>query len=144
MGSNSKESEIPMEVEKVDDDAYRSAVLLCFSRVLPAILNAAIDMNLFDVIAKAKSCSDDSSFSASEIASLLPNQHPQLANRLERMLPLLVSYSLLRCSIRTDEDGKRERVYALTPVGQYFAYDDQGISLAPLSTLLHRGFHDLW
>lgn len=137
MGSNSK------EVEKVDD-AYRSAVLLCFSRVLPAILNAAIDINLFDVIAKAKGSSDDSSFSASEIASLLPNQHPQLANRLERMLPLLVSYSLLRCSIRTNQDGKRERVYSLTPVGQYFAYDHQGISLAPLSTLLHRGFHDLW
>jgi len=146
MGSNSKESEVPLEVEKVDD-AYRSAVLLCFSRVLPAVLNAAIDLNLFDVIAKAKSksSSDKSSFfSASEIASLLPNQHPQLANRLERMLPLLVSYSLLHCSIRINEDGKKERVYALAPVGQYFAYDDEGISVAPLSTLLHRGFHDLW
>ncbi|KAK7349010.1 hypothetical protein VNO80_23832 [Phaseolus coccineus] len=143
MGSNSKDSEVPLEVEKVDD-AYRSAVLLSFSSVLPAVLNAAIDMNLFDLIAKAKSSCDDSSFSASEIASLLPNQHPQLANRLERMLPLLASYSLLHCSIRTDEDGKKERVYALSPVGEYFAYDDEGISMAPLSTLLHRGFHDLW
>lgn len=144
MSSNSKDSEVSLEVEKLDD-SYRTAVLLCFSNVLPAVLNAAIDMNLFDVIAKAKSsCDDHSSFSASEIASLLPNQHPQLANRLQRMLPLLVSYSLLHCSIRTNEDGKKERVYALSPVGEYFAYDDEGISMAPLSTLLHRGFHDLW
>ncbi|KAK7407779.1 hypothetical protein VNO78_09857 [Psophocarpus tetragonolobus] len=141
MDSNSEESKVS-QVEKVDD-AYLSAVLLCFSRVLPAVLNAAIDLNLFDIIAKAKS-SCDSSLSASEIASLFQNQHPQLANRLERILPLLASYSLLNCSIRTNEDGKRERVYALTPVGQYFAFDSEGISLAPLQTLLHRGFHDLW
>ncbi|KAK7407780.1 hypothetical protein VNO78_09858 [Psophocarpus tetragonolobus] len=127
-----------------EDDAYLCAVLLCFSRVLPAVLNAAVDINLFDIIAKAKS-SCDSSLSASEIASLLPNQHPQLANRLERMLPLLASYSLFDCSIRTNEDGKRERVYSLSPVGQYFAFDkDDGSSLAPLQTLIHSGFHDIW
>ncbi|KAK7349006.1 hypothetical protein VNO80_23828 [Phaseolus coccineus] len=144
MSSNSKENEVSLEVEKVDD-AYLSAVLLCYSNVLPAVLNAAIDMDLFDVIAKAKSSCDDSSFSASQIASLLPNQHPQLAARLERMLPLLASYSLFHCSIRTNEDGKKERVYALSPVGEYFSYDhDERISLAPLSTLFHRGFHDLW
>ncbi|KAL9324804.1 hypothetical protein ACSQ67_005449 [Phaseolus vulgaris] len=143
MSSNSKENGVSLEVEKVDD-SYLSAVLLCFSSVLPAVLNAAIDMNLFDVIAKAKSCCDDASFSASQIASLIPNEHPQLANRLERMLPLLVSYSLLHCSIRSNEDGKRERVYALSPVGEYFAYDHEGNSVAPLSTLFHRGFHNLW
>jgi len=144
MGSNSKENEVSLEVEKVDD-SYLSAMLLCFSNVLPTVLNAAIDMNLFDVIAKAKSCCDDASFSASQIASLVPNQHPELANRLERMLPLLASYSLLHCSIRSNEDGKKERVYAISPVGQYFSYDhDEGTSLAPLSTLFHRGFHNLW
>lgn len=143
MSSNSRESQVHPEIAKVEDP-YLSAVLLCFSRVLPAVLNAAIDLNLFDIIAKAQS-SCDSSFSASEIASLLPNQHPQLANRLERILPLLASYSLLNCSIRTNEDGKRERVYALSPVGAYFAFDkDEGSSLAPLSSLIHRGFHDMW
>ncbi|KAK7407782.1 hypothetical protein VNO78_09861 [Psophocarpus tetragonolobus] len=138
MDSLSKQIQVPPE------DAYLSPVLLCFSRVLPAVLNAAIDINLFDIIAKAKS-SRDSSLSASEIASLFPNQHPKLANRLERMLPLLASYSLFNCSIRTNEDGERERVYSLSPVGQYFAFDeDDGTSLAPLSSLIHRGYEDLW
>ncbi|XP_061355206.1 isoliquiritigenin 2'-O-methyltransferase-like [Gastrolobium bilobum] len=143
MSSNSKENELPREVAKVDD-AYLSALLLCFSRIFPAILNAAIDLNLFDIIAKKQS-SCGSSLSASEIASLLPNyEHPELANRLERMLTVLASYSLLNCSIRTNEDGKRERVYALSPIGQYFASDNDGGSLGPLSTLVHRGYYDIW
>ncbi|XP_020207589.1 isoliquiritigenin 2'-O-methyltransferase isoform X1 [Cajanus cajan] len=142
MSSNSNKSTLPKEAGEVDD-AYLSATLLCFSRILPAVLNAAIDINLFDIIAKAES-SCHASLSASQIASLLPNQHPQLANRLERILPLLASYSLLDCSIRTNQDGKTERVYSLSPVGKYFAFDNDGSSLAPLTTLINRGFHDLW
>lgn len=144
MGSSSKQNElIPSEVEKVDD-AYLSALLLCFSRVFPAILNAAVDLNLFDIIAKTQSSSNGSSLSASEIASQLPNQHPELADRLERMLPVLASHSLLTCSIRINGEGKRERVYDLSPVGQYFASDNDGGSLAPLSTLVHRGLNSVW
>ncbi|KAL2347211.1 hypothetical protein Fmac_001211 [Flemingia macrophylla] len=142
MSSNSKQIQLPIEVAKVDD-GYLSAVLLCVSRVFPAVLNAAIDINLFDIIAKAHS-SCDSTLSSSQIASLLPNQHPQLANRLDHILPLLASYSLLDCSIRTNHDGTRDRVYSLSPVGKYFAFDTDGSSLATLSTLVHRGLHDLW
>ena len=139
--NNSKQNQlISKEFAKVDD-AYLSALLLTFSRIFPAILNAAIDLDLFEIISKAQS---SSGMSASEIASKLPNQHPDLANRLERMLPSLASHSLLTCSIRTNEDGKKERVYALSPVGKYFTLDEDGGSLAPLSTLVHRGYHDLW
>ncbi|RDX81973.1 hypothetical protein CR513_37296, partial [Mucuna pruriens] len=45
-------------------------------------------------------------------------------------------YSLLICSIPTNEDAQRERVYALSPVGQFFSYDNDGSSLPPLSTLI--------
>ncbi|RHN78895.1 putative methyltransferase [Medicago truncatula] len=120
---------------------YLSALLLCFSRIFPAILNAPIDLNLFDIIAKLQSSSEYSTFSASEIASELPNQHPELAERLERMLTVLASYSLLTCSIRSNEDGNKERVYALSSIGQYFALDKDGGSLGPLSALIHRGYH---
>lgn len=139
---NWKQNQVLPTEEAKGDDTYLSALTLCFSRIFPAILNAAVDLNLFDIIAKAES----SSLSASEIASLLlPNPHPQLANRLERILPVLASYSLLNCSIRTTEDGVRERLYALSPIGQYFASDDDGGSLGPLSSLFHRGyFHVLY
>ncbi|WJX10570.1 hypothetical protein P8452_01274 [Trifolium repens] len=144
MSSSSKQTQLPAEVEKVDD-AYLSALILSFSRIFPAILNAAVDLNLFDIIAKLQSSSgNNSSFSASEIASQFPNQHTELAERLERMLNVLASNSLLNCSIRTNEDGKRERVFGLSSIGQYFAYDKDGGSLGPLSTLVHRGYNGVW
>ncbi|KAK7273692.1 hypothetical protein RIF29_14751 [Crotalaria pallida] len=140
MSSNNKMNELQI-TEVTKEDAYRSALILSTIRIFPAFLNAAIDLNLFEIISKS-SCG--SNMSASDIASQIPNQHPDLANRLERMLPLLASFSLLTCSVRMNEDGKSERVYALSPVGECFAYDDVGGSTAPLSTLMHRGFDDLW
>lgn len=143
--NNSKQTyQLPTEVVAKPDDAYLSALSLCFSRIFPAILNAAIDLNLFEIIAEAQSTSCGASLSASEIASLLPNQHSELANRLDRILPVLASYSLLTCSIRTDEEGKRERVYALSPVGDYFVCDSRGGSFSSLSIIIHRGFQDVW
>ncbi|KAK7274537.1 hypothetical protein RIF29_15631 [Crotalaria pallida] len=145
MDSNSKENQLPTEVAK--DDAYQTALLLGNLRIFSAFLNAAVDLNLFEIIAKStRSSSSNNMCSASEIASQLPNQHPDLANRLDRMLPLLASFSLLTCSLRTneEEDGKSERVYALSPVGEYFAFVHDGGSTAPLSALMHRGFDDLW
>ncbi|KAJ1427635.1 Winged helix-like DNA-binding domain superfamily [Sesbania bispinosa] len=144
MSSNSKQNQLPIDQETEVDEAYLTALFLSFSRVFPAILNAAVDLNLFEIIAKAQSSCGSSSLSASEIASQFPNQHSELAKRLERMLPVLASYSLLTCSIRTNEDGKRERVYALSPVGQYYAFDNDGNSLGPFSTLIHRGFQQVW
>nr|AFK49182.1 unknown [Lotus japonicus] len=142
MSSNSKQNQHSVEVTEVDD-AYPIALSLCFSRIFPAILNAAVDLNLFDIIAKAQK-SSGSSLSAAEIASHLPFQHSELAIRLERMLPVLASFSLLTCSIRTTEGGNRERVYAISPVGKYFISDNNEGSLGPLSALMHRGFRDIW
>jgi len=60
------------------------------------------------------------------------------------MLTVLASNSLLICSIRTNEDGKKERVYALSSIGQYFPLDKDRGSLGPLSALIHRGYHNVW
>ncbi|XLR22974.1 hypothetical protein HN51_069225 [Arachis hypogaea] len=125
-----------------DNDPFTKALSLAGAQVFPAILNAAVDMNLFEIIAKAET---SLGMCASEIASKLPNQHSDMANRLERMLPLLAVHSLLTCSIRTNQDGDTEKVYALSPVGQYFTRNDQqGSSLAALSTLIYQGYRNVW
>ncbi|XP_057443280.1 isoliquiritigenin 2'-O-methyltransferase-like isoform X2 [Lotus japonicus] len=143
MSANSKQNQLPTEVVEVDN-AYPTALMLCFSRIFPAILNAAVDLNLFEIIAKAES-PYGSSFSAFEIASLLPYKHSELVTRLVRMLPMLASYSLLTCSLRTNDDGTREQVYALSPVGEYFAFNNHGGgSLGPALTLFHRGYQYIW
>ncbi|XP_057740683.1 isoliquiritigenin 2'-O-methyltransferase-like [Arachis stenosperma] len=126
------------------DDAFTKAASLAFAPVFSSILEAAIDMNLFDIISKAESSLGMSAF---EIASKLPKQHSEMGSRLERMLPSLVAHSLLSCSIRTiNEAGDTERVYAVSPVGQYFrpSHDQSENSLAAMSTLFFRGYRHVW
>jgi len=105
--------------QKSDEGARVSAMLLSTAVVYPAVLNAAIELNLFEIIAKATP--HGSFMSPHEIASELPNQHPDLPDRLDRMLRLLASYSLLTSSTRTTQHGATETVYGLSQIGQYYA-----------------------
>ncbi|XP_027937951.1 isoliquiritigenin 2'-O-methyltransferase-like [Vigna unguiculata] len=102
-----------------DEGARVSAMLLSTAVVYPAVLNAAIELNLFEIIAKVTP--HGSFMSSHEIASKLPNQHPDLPDRLDRMLRLLASYSLLTSSTRTTQHGATETVYGLSHIGQYYA-----------------------
>ncbi|XP_061366616.1 isoliquiritigenin 2'-O-methyltransferase-like [Gastrolobium bilobum] len=131
---------------KTEDGDCLSAMLLTTNLVYPAVLNAAIELNLFDIIAKATTTHGavgdgdgdgvDAFISPSEIASKLPTQHSDLPNRLDRMLRLLSSYSLLTCSTRTTLHGSSERVYALSPVGKYLVSDETRGYLASFTTFL--------
>ncbi|BAT94427.1 Isoliquiritigenin 2'-O-methyltransferase [Vigna angularis] len=107
--------------KKCDEAARLSGMLLSTAVVYPAVLNAAIQLNLFEIIAKATP--HGSFLSSHEIASKLPNQHPDLPNRLDRMLRLLASYSVLTTSTRTTQHGATETVYGLSQIGQYYAPD---------------------
>ncbi|MED6179741.1 hypothetical protein PIB30_003540 [Stylosanthes scabra] len=124
-----------------DDNGFTKAASLACAQVFPAILNAAIEMNLFEIIS-----SSSLGMSASEIASKLPNQHSDLSKRLERMLPLLAVHSLLTCSIRTNQNGDTERLYSLSPVGIHFTpHHQHGTSFPSLfSTLIYQRFRHLW
>ncbi|KAF7836140.1 isoliquiritigenin 2'-O-methyltransferase-like [Senna tora] len=85
---------------------------LCLNQIQTSALNAAIELNLFEIIARAHG---GRHVSASEVASQLPNlvQHQDLAFRLDRLLRLLVHSSLLTCSYVAnqggDTQGERER-----------------------------------
>jgi len=104
--------------QESEDGASLSAFLLSTTVVFSAVLKAAIELNLFEIIANATP--HGSLISSHEIASKLPNQHPDLPNRLDRMLRLLTSYSVLTSSTRTTQHGPTETVYGVSPVGQYF------------------------
>lgn len=151
MGSNYYEEIIeaipngssPLKAED-DDDACLSAMLLCCGpMVYTAVLNAAIELNIFEIIAKA----NPPGVSASQIASQLPKQHKELPRRLDRMLCLLASHSLLVCSTRTNEGGRHgnhyERLYELSLAGKYFVNDEKRGSVALFSTFIsHRTLID--
>jgi caffeic acid 3-O-methyltransferase len=115
--------------------------------VFIAVLNAAIELNLFEIIAKESSPSNGGFISTFEIASKLPTQHSDLPNRLDRMLRLLASHSLLSVSNRTnDDDGSLVRVYGLTPSGKYFVNGENDCGyLSSMSTYLsHRASLGVW
>ena len=99
-------------------------------------LNAAVELKLFEIIAKA---SPDAFLSPSEIASELLTQNPDAPYMLDRMLRLLVSYSLLTCSTRTCEDGRVERLYGVSPAGKFYVQNEDGGSVDSISAFaLHR------
>lgn len=116
--------------QREDTDIILDAMVLGSNVVFPAALNAAIELKVFEIIGKESSEESGGFMSPHEIASklLLPTQqhHSDLPNRLERLLLLLASYSLLTVSTRTDENGSAVRVYAVSPSGKYFVYDKNG------------------
>lgn len=147
MNSNSSEKE--NHVDGTNSDTL-SAMVLGTSVVFPAALNAAIELNLFDIISKGSSPQNGGFLSASEIASELPTQHhhPDLPNRLERVLRLLASHSLLAASTRSGEDGagSEVRVYGVSPSGQYFVSEGNrdGYLASFTSFLCHRELFRVW
>ncbi|XP_027367520.1 isoliquiritigenin 2'-O-methyltransferase-like [Abrus precatorius] len=141
MGCNYEENPLSKcSPQQAEDNACLSAMLLSFSpMVYSAVLNAALELNLFQIIAKASPLC----VSASEIASQLPTQHKELPRRLDRMLCLLASHSLLTCSTRINEDGAMERVFELSLAGKFFLNDQTNGSVALFSTFVsHRTVAD--
>ena len=113
------------EHRESNSDFSLNPLLMPADHVYLAVLNVAIELNLFEIISKG--CSKG--MSSSEIASQLPNPHASMAGRLDRMLFLLSNYSLLTCSSKNiDEHGRIERVYALTNRCKYLISDEDGAS----------------
>ncbi|XP_027352841.1 isoliquiritigenin 2'-O-methyltransferase-like [Abrus precatorius] len=145
MGSYSLEKENHTS-QRDDTDVVLLAMVLGSNVVFPAALNAAIQLNLFEIIAKESSPESSGFMSPLEIASKLPTQHTDLPNRLDRMLRLLASYSLLTVSTRTNEDGSMVRVYGISSSGKYFVSDENGDGyLASFTSFLcHRVLLEVW
>ncbi|MED6175416.1 hypothetical protein PIB30_078136 [Stylosanthes scabra] len=132
-----------------EENASLSAMLLSFSpMVYTAVLNASLQLNLFDIISNITKAAKTPfrGVSASDVASKLDTatktQHPKLCRRLDRMLRLLASYSLLNCTTRVSEDGSVERVFEVSLVGKYFVVngdENENGSVASFSAFMgHR------
>lgn len=122
--------------------ARQYAMQQCNSFTFTFVLKAAVELELFDIIAKGGIGKE---ISPHEIASDLPTRNPDAPFMLDRMLCLLSSFSLLTCSLHTSKDGRTERLYGLTPAGKLFVKDRDGGSLAPLVLLgLHRVSLESW
>ncbi|KAL3735411.1 hypothetical protein ACJRO7_024527 [Eucalyptus globulus] len=122
--------------EVVVDNTWVHAMLFASSHVFPMVLNAATRLGVFDILSRA---GPGARLSASEVASQLATQSSEAAPKLDRMLRLLASHSLLSCEVHEQDDGRAvERLYGLTPAARYFLKDEEEGSLA---SLLELSFH---
>jgi caffeic acid 3-O-methyltransferase len=139
-----------------DAAARYAAMRLATMIAVPAALKAAIELGVFEILAKAPGVGK--SLTAKEIASQVvqPVSGLSVINHgcLERILRLLASENVVSESAVTVESGNSssysnrstERCYALLPVGTYFVRSDEdGASLAPLLFLEQdRDFQEGW
>ncbi|XP_054810943.1 isoliquiritigenin 2'-O-methyltransferase-like [Prosopis cineraria] len=129
--------------EEQEDSYALLAMLQCCSQIYCAVLKASLELDLFEIIAKE----GGRHVSASEVVSKLPSssQHKDLALRIDRLLRLLASHSLLNCLVREKEDGGIERLYAISPVGKYFvSHGDDDSGFLTLSFICHKALMDAW
>ncbi|KAK4280173.1 hypothetical protein QN277_011831 [Acacia crassicarpa] len=121
-----------------NDDEYDvslHAMLLSGAQLYPAVLHAAIELNLFKIIGEGS----PNGMSPSEIASQLPNPNADTVRRLDRLLFLLTTHSVLTCSSSKKlDDGSNERLFALSPTGKYMFPDEDGVSYASISKLSYH------
>ncbi|KAJ6846981.1 caffeic acid 3-O-methyltransferase-like [Iris pallida] len=128
--SASASASAPASDEETCIFAFQLASLL----VLPKILKTAIELDIFEIIAKA---GPDARLSPAEISAQFPRRHPHTPAMLDRMLGMLASYDVLACSLEsTGSDGKVvEKKYGAAPVSKFFSKNGDGMSVAPIALM---------
>ncbi|KAL0314293.1 UNVERIFIED_CONTAM: Caffeic acid 3-O-methyltransferase [Sesamum angustifolium] len=119
-----------------DEEAGALALAACVSHVFPMALDAAIQLDLFEIIAKA---GVGALLSPSDIVSQLSTSKEGAAAVLDSLLRLLATHSLLTCSVSRLENGGTERRYGLAPAGKFFVGDENGVSFAQFRALTSWG-----
>ncbi|GMJ02421.1 caffeate O-methyltransferase 1, O-methyltransferase 1, O-methyltransferase 3 [Hibiscus trionum] len=131
-----------MSQEDHEEEVGKLAVRLASAVVLPMVLKSALELNILDTISAA---GDGAFLSPSQIASSLPTKNPDSPLVLDRMLRLLASYSILKCSATTKETGEVERLYGAGPLCRFLVKNQDGGSIAPLFLLHHdKVFMQSW
>ncbi|KAK9073580.1 hypothetical protein SSX86_007904 [Deinandra increscens subsp. villosa] len=110
---------------------YTHAMKLVSSIALPMVLLNTIRLKVLDAIAEA---GPGAQLSAHEIAARLSISNDEAPDKLDRMLQLLASYSVVTCT-QGEHKSKPIRVYGLAPVAKHFIPNEDGVSFGPMMDL---------
>ncbi|KAL0351468.1 UNVERIFIED_CONTAM: Caffeic acid 3-O-methyltransferase [Sesamum calycinum] len=119
-----------------DEEAGVLALASCVSHVFPMALDAAIQLDLFDIIARA---GVGALLSPSDIASQLPASNDGAAGVLDSLLRLLATHSLLTCSVSKLESGGSKGVMGLLRRGSSSSEMRMGSHLLSFGNSLAQG-----
>ncbi|KAG6730353.1 hypothetical protein I3842_01G075300 [Carya illinoinensis] len=105
-------------------------------------LQTAIELGVFEILAKA---GPGAKLSSSQISTEMPTTNPKAPKMLDRILRMLASHSVLSCFTGADDAGSFQRLYALSPVSKHFVPDEGGVSFRPIMALVQdKVFSDSW
>ncbi|KAG6667209.1 caffeic acid 3-O-methyltransferase-like [Carya illinoinensis] len=119
--------------DQKEDESFVYAGQLANSLVLPMALQTAIELDIFEILAKA---GPGAQLSPSQISAEMPTTNPEAPKMLDRILRMLASHSVLSCFAGVDDTGSFQRLYALSPVSKHFVPDQDGVSFRPVMALL--------
>ncbi|KAM5555801.1 caffeic acid 3-O-methyltransferase [Rosa sericea] len=137
-----------MTSTKEEEESFSYAMQLVTSTVLSMSMQSAVELGVFDIIAKAGA---GAGLSSTQIAAQLGTKNSEAPMMLDRILRLLASHSVLNCTVVNANDDHSDgpnfqRVYSLAPVSKYFVKSDEdGVSLGALMALIQdKVFLDSW
>eukprot|EP00252_Welwitschia_mirabilis_P005603 TRINITY_DN1607_c0_g1_i1.p1 TRINITY_DN1607_c0_g1~~TRINITY_DN1607_c0_g1_i1.p1 ORF type:complete len:371 (+),score=1.60 TRINITY_DN1607_c0_g1_i1:188-1300(+) len=133
------------EIKVANDESFLKALLLTSATCLPMAVKAALDLNVFQIIA------DEGAGAAltprqimKKVAQAENVSNPTAHVALDRILSLLASHSVLTCRPAAG-GGAGERVYGLSDLSVHLVSNSNGVSLGPLLLMNHdKVFMDTW
>ncbi|KAG5036792.1 hypothetical protein JHK82_017575 [Glycine max] len=137
-----------MHLKQVEEeqDGILFAMNMMSTMVYPFVVRTAVELGIFDIIAKA---GEGAKLSAEEIIEQLGTKNPEAPTMLDRLLRLLASHSMLSSSLDAEDlqhgQNSPKRLYSLTYASKYFVTDADGVSFgATLNLLLDKVFLESW
>ncbi|GAB4846023.1 Caffeic acid 3-O-methyltransferase [Ancistrocladus abbreviatus] len=130
MGSSSTLGKWALGTMEEEAEASSFAMTLAHGSVPIMVLKALIELDVLEIMKK-----QGGYMSPDEIASQLPTKNPDVARVLDRMLRLLVSYSILNCSVSTLPNGRVKSLYGLAPVCKFLTKNEDGASYSGLALM---------
>ncbi|KAJ1390797.1 Winged helix-like DNA-binding domain superfamily [Sesbania bispinosa] len=132
-------------IEEKEDDGLMFGMQMMGSFVIPMALRSAIELGVFDILAKA---GEGAKLSAKDIAVRIGTKNPEAPIMLDRLLRMLASHSLLHCSVPQDPQSLAtlpQRFYSLSHGSKYFVTDADGVSLGPtMALVVDKVFYQSW
>ncbi|XP_059458338.1 cathecol O-methyltransferase 1-like [Corylus avellana] len=130
------------KINENEEESFVYALQVAGSLVVPMTLRSAVELGVFEILAKA---GPGAKLSPTQIVQQMPTKNPEAPTRLDRILRMLATHSLFGCSVAADDSGSLQRLYSIFDVSKHFVCNEDGVSLGPFMALIHdKVFLDSW
>ncbi|CAN8294682.1 unnamed protein product [Cochlearia groenlandica] len=124
-------------LDEEDEQDMLLTMQLSGLRIVPYAIKTAIELDLFEIIAKAGPLGQ-THLSPLDLASKSGAKNPDAPTMIDRLLRLLCGYSVCTCKVVKDDGNEKEyRVYGIGKAGKKLIKNEDGLSYAPCVTFIN-------